>query len=131
MAYRTDEEIIEFQSPSGVQIAFEIYEDDWEVKIKVSITKRCTDCFGFVLLFEVSFFVSITKRCTDCFLMIFAGIGFGAFQSPSGVQIDFKPIIPSAYTHPFQSPNGVQIDFAVVVEETPKITVSITKRCTD
>ena len=53
------------------------------------------------------------------------------FQSPNGVQIDFKPIIPSAYTHPFQSPNGVQIDFAVVVEETPKITVSITKRCTD
>ena len=78
-----------FQSPNGVQIAFEVILNRIGI-FSVSITKRCTDCFIMSKYFEKSAnrfnhqtvyrllsgnnelylysdHVSITKRCTDCF----------------------------------------------------------------
>ena len=58
---------LRFQSPNGVQIAFVVYSYKYKAFIVVSITKRCTDCFICFLRFSAAFLVSITKRCTDCF----------------------------------------------------------------
>ena len=104
-----------FQSPSGVQIAFEEavknapavmeFQSPSGVQIALVFLAARAASKGFVfqspsgvqialpvkmLKTQNPKIVSITKRCTDCFLMIFAGIGFGAFQSPSGVQIAFR-----------------------------------------
>ena len=57
-----------FQSPNGVQIAFQGKSGKDREQQRVSITKRCTDCFLDNVKKNISAVnVSITKRCTDCF----------------------------------------------------------------
>ena len=126
---------LQFQSPNGVQIA--LYSERGEDPLrKVSITKRCTDCFsgvGVQLPDDMKFqspngvqiafaarlkrckspFVSITKRCTDCFL---TGSIRTAWKSSFNHQTVYRLLfkVVSRQIHrgtAFQSPNGVQIAF--------------------
>ena len=124
-----------FQSPNGVQIAFEPggegRYDGMPFQSPNGVQIALNDLNSEI----ISFIVSITKRCTDCFSL--AWIFFtplSEFQSPNGVQIAFVrscvlSLISASFNHQtvyrllsctimlsitlraFQSPNGVQIAF--------------------
>ena len=61
---------VRFQSPNGVQIALALTLVSKWSSSRVSITKRCTDCFGILISKGADRVkeVSITKRYTDCFI---------------------------------------------------------------
>ncbi len=121
-----------FQSPNGVQIAFEFiltyglfpcrfnHQTVYRL-LYYAAAARFAQLRGFnhqtvyrllfrAILAKCEEIVSITKRCTDCFSVILLALPF---------------------TVMFQSPNGVQIAFNFKCEETQAEHVSITKRCTD
>ena len=101
-----------FQSPNGVQIALRVSSRLHGI-LKVSITKRCTDCFIYICAIMILLLiVSITKRCTDCFT-------------------DISDITITLPDHCFNHQTVYRLLFCRLVKADIIISVSITKRCTD